>query len=132
MDPNGTGAGGRKRREVLVLPDSGSAGLEILANGYAVVPLEGAPPIFLSGWEAFHVQMMTHQMRGLLDRPEDLTVFVARKGNDHLSVKLHAPDRSVGQLIGKGGCNMEALRTLMGAIWAAKDASISIQGGSRS
>lgn len=64
-------------------------------------------------------ELVEYIVKGLVDRPDEVTVTETRQGSD-VSLKLHVAPDDMGRVIGKGGKVANALRSLLRAM-AAKD-----------
>lgn len=61
------------------------------------------------------VEALEHLIKGLVEHPEDVQVFSQTTGRGEvLEVSVHPDD--LGRVIGKGGRNARALRTLINAL----------------
>jgi uncharacterized protein len=64
-------------------------------------------------------ELVEYIVKGLVDRPEEVTVTETRRGSD-VALQLHVAPDDMGRVIGKGGKVANALRALLRAM-AAKD-----------
>lgn len=51
--------------------------------------------------------------RSVADKPEEVNIHAVDRGRGTLAIKVKMADEDMGRLIGKGGRNIEALRTLV-------------------
>jgi uncharacterized protein len=51
--------------------------------------------------------------RSVADKPEEVDIHAVDRGRGTLAIKVRMADEDMGRLIGKGGRNIEALRTLV-------------------
>jgi predicted RNA-binding protein YlqC (UPF0109 family) len=51
--------------------------------------------------------------RAVADKPEEVDIHAVDRGRGTLAIKVRMADEDMGRLIGKGGRNIEALRTLV-------------------
>jgi len=51
--------------------------------------------------------------RSVADKPEEVEIHAVDRGRGTLAIKVRMADEDMGRLIGKGGRNIEALRTLV-------------------
>jgi predicted RNA-binding protein YlqC (UPF0109 family) len=51
--------------------------------------------------------------RSVADKPEEVEIYAVERGRGTLAIKVKMADEDMGRLIGKGGRNIEALRTLV-------------------
>jgi len=71
------------------------------------------------------VELLSFVVVNLVDRPQDVTIDIARSGDrDIYRVKVHPED--LGKVIGKGGQTARALRTLLSAVSARTDQRIGL------
>jgi predicted RNA-binding protein YlqC (UPF0109 family) len=51
--------------------------------------------------------------RSVADKPEEVEIHAVDRGRGTIAIKVKMADEDMGRLIGKGGRNIEALRTLV-------------------
>ncbi len=65
-------------------------------------------------------QLLEFLARALVDDPDAVTVGTAEEG-DALVLELHVAEEDAGQIIGRRGRTIGALRTIMRAVGASQD-----------
>ncbi len=69
----------------------------------------GAP----SGPGVDYRELVEFIARSVADKPEEVEIHAVDRGRGTLAIKVKMADEDMGRLIGKGGRNIEALRTLV-------------------
>jgi predicted RNA-binding protein YlqC (UPF0109 family) len=65
-------------------------------------------------------QLLAFLARSLVDDPDEVTVSTAQE-DDALVLELHVAEDDTGQVIGRRGRTIGALRTVMRAVGASQD-----------